>query len=82
MKKNNYSFLKTVLSSTLSKSRIATRITSDRFGYMFILTNSSIPSRYISGTCKVINLILKHLFSIISNDIFNIKEIMHDKILL
>jgi len=42
-------FLKIEESSVLSKSRIATRMTSERLGYRFILTNSSIPVRYASG---------------------------------
>ena len=50
-----------VLSSVLSKSRIATRITSERLGYKFMLTSSSIPLRYASGMWHVINLIKIHL---------------------
>ncbi len=38
-----------VVSSDLSKSRMATRITSLRLGYTLRLTNSSIPDKYASG---------------------------------
>lgn len=44
-KRRVYSFLRMVLNSVFSKSRIATRITSDRLGYISIFTNSSIPFR-------------------------------------
>ena len=43
-----YSFFlySTVPNSVFNKSRIATLITSDRFGYTFKFTNSSMPERY------------------------------------
>ena len=56
--KKIYSLRKIVASSLFNKSLIATLITSERFGYILLFTNSSIPLIYASGRWTVVNFIL------------------------